>query len=829
MGFRVASGTKPSQLNNPIVNKDDEMAMEKAPVNLKQEQVQQPVQKQQISQPQPSQTPAPQIQSQNSNDGVDISAFSQYMGDNQEDQSQNPNKKLSKQDVMDLFSNTETDHTMLGRKFKQDKDGNITIKEIGRNKYHPLNNAERALYGSYLDILNNSSANKYALLAGGAGALIGGVAPLLIGQPELSPIGAEAGAETGATLAAATASVLPSLGSIAGRVIGNGALQGGAAYLGSKQDNSEDAWDDYLSHPENQKTYYFLNKIAGNTVPEMPMDPNAAAVAFGAGGSMGELLSLAGETVGRYTAKSMASKEVTNKAMGEIASSMEPHINELGEASKDVGVPLTSMDVIPGSGMSPEANSLEQQSVKNQAVRTVVNSENNKKINSVNKFVDNIYARLGIKPDSDKFNMSIYKPDRVGFDDKNNFVGDLIREEGKKLSMFRQFVSEEARQRKFTATEYIKRANDVIKAAVPGAPDIESARDLNAVSDRLRSKFGDKETKEVLGFFQDILNETSVPESAFERSPQQLQSVTGVGSNNAGNLERGLNFNFVTKMTDKLQDQASRTDNPYTAQLAGIMRDFENDIIHSTLNESGKKSLAEDFIAQKASYADKIGALSTAKQSLSGAIDRGAIGEWALSLPNRTLKMMKPLVSQSQWNEMVDDVLRTKLFKEASSVGGKVSSKDIASMFGNEAMSENLKTLIGEKESKNLMSAMKVLDVLENKKLNLSGIEGQSKMFAKLMSTTPGQWVNNVVDYALSERPDIADLLKEDLSNYRKFFQTKTYDRFEEYKNKVYPGLSKSAGTIGRVSGLAAKAAPFELTTHGVETFNSIFNDKDKK
>lgn len=759
MGFRQASGTKPSNLAAPVPGSQP-VDPNAAAAQIKSAPM-----------PNPGGSPAPGVSGANAqpinSPGPSVSPEDDLMAGIPHaddlmsgiDPAQGAGNSAAP-DPTQAFDGQSLEHSLLGMKVKQDKDGKILIAQFpGSNSFYPPNAAQRSLLSAYLGAIHNAGA-----LADSAAGSLGGVAT-----------GAELGSAFGP------------IGTAAGGILGGAFAAGGAAAVGAS--GAQDNLKRYLSDPDNAKTYYFLNKIAG---PSEAMTPADAALTLGGGELLGGLLGVAGKAVSGKVAAGAADSASVSAARSAAADASAPAIDALQQAGNATGTPLTALEASAGQDGAIVPTTVEKgilggdygESLQQNYVNSVKS-----KIDNVKQFVNNIQNQFsGVIDDIGTNSESGY----ARGDKAKNFVSQLIDNQHNTLSGFREDVKSVAGNTLHDPAPVKSGINDILSQAIPGEQYTGTIDQLEKIHKNLSATFGDKETREFIGQAMNIQNKIN---------ESQAGSFGGVGLQN----KTGLSFDYVNAMTDKLQRMSAGGNNPYVSQLSGVMRNFENNIIESSLKDAGNSAGAQAFLDAKSSYANSIGPLQKAQQSLNQAINNGSIGGWALNLPADQMRVLSGLTTDQQWSQMAGSAIRNGLFEEAAGKAAPMTAKRIEQFLLNDSRRDTLNVLIGKENVGSLDSAMKVLGQLEKKNLTPDAAAGQAKTIGKMLKSVKGLFVDDIVNYALYDKPEVAQMVKEEIQNYRKVYDYQSKGSLVDRASKAATsaagkGLSGSGGATKLIS-----------------------------
>lgn len=742
MGFRKASGMKPTQLRNPVPGTDEsafnqqligeslDVQPQRSPAAS---QPQQPM-------PEPTPTPAPSVSPEQSIAMPDDLDQPISLPDDLDEPI-----VLGSEEPIDYFTKydkeKEVQTKFAGMSLKRTEDGKVLVKGPFAKEFkepdETVKSGLRMLYQSYLDLPTI------------AGSVAGPAA-----------VGAMYGAAGGPPGALA--------GTIAGALAG--AAGGG---LGAAASRSR--FEEIKNDPEKAKDLYIMSKLfEGEDISPVG---EAAATAFGA----------AGELVAGGITAAKASQSAMKQAAKLELEAMDPLLSKAIKDAELAGVELDAADVLRmvspkvgekvstaasggfGEELQKEVISRSQRKqVQLKASMDSLMKKHGGDIDFSNPEAVSLSSRFEGKEVVDPFTKQVMKPK------KNKNVLEALEESmGYEISRDRAAVQEIAGGLKVDANQLQTSVTDMASSYLPGASQfikngkIDKAGFLNYVRTEVPVEGADKIAK-ALNMLDSI---TSVPAGALDstvinvekqvldemeafkalgvssakKPMEELAASTNLGIKPAGARTSGMDFKTLTAFNDLVQGMVKDAEGTgiegFVKQLAKTTRQFEDDAITKIAEMRGQPQLAEQVIARKAKYANAIDDITAWQKYIK---DNDSLSGQFLKMNQEESKRFMSLLTPKQQKEMrgivLDRAMRDSIddLLDAGQVVKVSPSKLAKNLVKNPQAKANLEILYGKQDVKKIEAITNIADMLDRESLRSNPPSGLIDKMAKTISEVPG-------------------------------------------------------------------------------------------
>lgn len=669
MGLRQASGTKPTQLRNPVPTVDQEAFNQEQLNQVPDSQMRSPAGGQQMAQPTPSPTPAPDQSPMGQQSQAPMLDFSGISDDQMDFSGVSDVAQEEPINYIQKYANEKTVETsFLGMTLKRDEDGNVLVKKpFGKTFKEPDEETKdflRLAYQSYLDL---------PTIAGGVAgsAMVGGMYGMAGGPP-----GALAGMAAGALAGAA------------------GSGLGAAA--------SESRFKDIVNDPERAKDFYIMSELfKGEELSPTGVVPSM-------------LMGAAGEVAGAGIQSAKAAMRSVKDVAKQTLETVNPILAKAIDEAKQAGVDIDAADVL--RMMSPAAGEkysmIEAGAFGEQLQKEALSRSRTKQIQLKAALTSLLKKHGGDINFADPSSLGLssrFAPSKQGgpfanqvMEPKKNLNVLQVLEENMAhdVGMDRAAMQEIAGDFKVDANQLLTSFSDIVSKTIPGAKDfisngkINKAGLLNHVKSYIPVEGAEKLAKalnlldaitavsegglDTVGryrtgaalegsatqlypntserafqetfqseFFpgeysaspiskelgpttirETIKEGTNVPgltvtdQSGVISSPTMQsqpslalekavpQAERNLGPNIAGDRRTGMNFKTLTAFTDLIQGMVKDSEGSAiegaAKELSVAARQFEDDAIMNIANMRGNKALGERVLQRKAKYANAI-------------------------------------------------------------------------------------------------------------------------------------------------------------------------------------------------------------------------------
>lgn len=606
---------------------------------------------------------------------------------------------------------------------------------------------------------------------------------------------------------------MAAVGSIAGGV-------GGATL-------NEDVLNAMRRDPDANKYITALEAIAGESASPL------SSLETGALSIIGEGL---GAVIGRAFQRGAKLQRSADEQAALAFKENLPKVKEVAEAAKRLGIDVKIADVIselPGGGAVAEMEAKAASGLLGKGAKIAyerqVNSQRDALISilkDANRMVGGVEAAL---PEE-----SIGKVVKEGFEKDINIVDRYINRWKKTLGELRQGVSETARSKRYDPTQLMSGVQEQLRQLPGHEAFLSPSGNINLDALKAYSKDflgSDQDAKlfvEQVSLLQNIVNKdsafakamgsklsvTEVPEMVIPRTrtvapepgmgslvpefaPYEVvdptkqgffrpkKSIVGEGTGirsydnlpptMAGETVGGFTFDDISKIVDRFQELAVKTDNPRMKQLAGAALDYENSIMEKAYKEAGNSSMANTVKAAKETFYNEIDGLQTVRKKIAQGIEKGTLGDAVLKMTPDEIKMFKSFLSPSELAEARMKAFNQAVLNESILNPNKtVNATYIQNKFlKDEKTSQAMTELFGKEGMDNIRAVVNIAKALENKNLT-------PQAYTKVTRDMAGQLVSAerrlgwlqigkaFIGFLSGGNDKAAKMLSESIANYEK-------------------------------------------------------------
>lgn len=750
MGFRQASGTKPSDLATPVPG-DMEANLQTALSKIK---------------PAIQETPAPMAGSPDALAPTPIPSQAGFVDDIDAPVTDLGNEAIAspeveKKEPIDHYAELQgkdVEGSLLGFHVKVNKDGTVTTSLPGQSKYTPPNEAQASAARAMFYTLRDAGSTGGMVLGDAAGAaagiLTGGVASL----------------------------PLASAGGAAGGAIGSKANQ----YI----------LDHLKSNPSGAKFLYLLQKMGGIS-DEDANNPSSA----GASALIGGLSPIASALLGGITSKvgGLIDQSTSSAAGKAVVDSTAPALADITEAANATGVALSPADAmakLPGGSSAVEANENAASGLFGADVQKNYQVAAQKKQDQLKNFLTGLVQKAAPGVDFSKpSTLGIAQSTKSGFKNQN-LIDKFIDNFGKVLGDYTQDANQKAGGKQFDIEPLYQNALKIIRST--GADDLADAlesgnidlsnrilKDGYSVNENMQglvnefhkienvynrnSAFAKQEGTSVLPV--ESTSNSALGQAGASKTPTIPSSAENMSPNTSGKATAGATYDWINRYVNSVQEISSQKQNPLVQQLAGAARAHEGDVL-SKIYENNP-SMVREIQGANQMYSNSIGGL----RDLSKAITSGSanIGGAVLNFDAPTIRMLKSVMSEEELSTFrgasLNAGLKDELIKDP--INGVNPSKIYKTFFSGsreEAMTE----LLGDKTMDLLKKSILVAKHLDAPNISQQASEAGAKEVAKYlpgMSKALGGWnaVKTTMGRLFDGNKDALDLINSSINDYAKY------------------------------------------------------------
>jgi hypothetical protein len=666
MGFRQASGTKPTHLAAPVPGEApmDPMALAaqvKAP----------PMAAMPSGSPSPIPSPAPDVADPFAS--IDVSdPFAELPHADEI-----PAEQSGPIDFMSKFKNEGVEDHVLGLKVRVGKDGVVEVKApLGKSEWQaPTESQAEAARLVYSTIRDSGTV---------AGSVIGEVVGGIGG-------GIAAGVPT------AGAGIVP--GAVAGAAMGGAA--GGA--LGSQL--NQKVVDHLTSSEGGAKFLYLLKKMGG--VPDDD-EPTGALMS----GLIGGVSPIGGALVGaamRGGGKALINEAGTKAAQG-IADTTLPAMGNLASDAATTGVDLSVADALqnlPGGGTAKQAINDVSSGGFGKDAKTIYETEVVKKQKQLMDYVNQVISKVA--PGRDFANPSqlpFAKTARSGYGEVGALDG-LVNKWGQRLGEHETEAANIAGGERFDISQFFDNAHAIFRQKAPAAAaDALEAGNIEKASQII------KETRSTDTNLKGLLNAMAEIKQRVQLDNAQAiqKGIEGAGK---GDIKQ-LTYDEFRNYLKGLQEFANSTQNPMLQQLSGSARAQQSDILEKVFVNDPER--LQEIQAAKSIYHQKIDEVTKVADALK--TNKANIGGAVLDFKPESVRALKFIVSNPEDLAQFRGAALDAAFRDQLTLNPMgVSSSKINEMFFSQNRSEAMKELLGEETLSQLKSVANIASVLEKQSI----------------------------------------------------------------------------------------------------------------
>lgn len=601
------------------------------------------------------------------------------------------------------------------------------------------------------------------------------------------------------------------------------ALGGIAGGMGGATLN-EDVLNAMRKDPQANKYISTLEAISGETASPL------GAVETGA-------LSVIGEGLGAILSRAFGRGEkLVRSADEQAAAAFEealPKVAETAEAAKRLGIDVKAADVastLPGGGAVAEKQAMQAAGLFGEGAKIAYERQVNAQRDALVTVLKDVKKMVGGAEATTPLE-SIKKTAKEGFEKNINIVDRYISRWKTTLGQLRQGVSEAAKAKRYDPTQLMSG----VQAQLRELPGFESfiTPDGTINSTALRSYAknflgSDQDAKlfvEQVALLQNIVNKdiafakamgpklkvfetpastkivtktitpepgmgSMVPEfepfevvDGFRFNPKKTEVGAGTGIKSYDNLPPtmsgeaigGFTFDEISRIVDRFQELAVKTDNPRMKQLAGMALDYENTIMKKAYKDAGNESMAKTVEAAKETFYNEIDGLQAVRNKIAVGIQKGTLGDAILTMTPEDVKMFKSFLSPKELAEARMKAFNSAVLNESILNPNKtINASYIESKFlKDEKTREAMMELFGKDGFDNIKSVVNIAKVLENKNLSPQAYTRVTKDLAGQLVKAEKQlgWFQHgkaIFGFLSSGNEKAAKMLAENIANYEK-------------------------------------------------------------
>lgn len=642
MGFRQASGTKPTQLRNPVPTVDQESFNQEQLNQVPQSQMRSPASEQQMAQPMPSPTPAPQSAA----DDLDTA--------------------ISLPDDLDApmeIAAAPVEREFMGRKFRSNPESPMMEVYDEKEKKWKIAGPE---YKTAASLILSGIADSLPM----GGELIGGLGGSYLGGPAGGVIGSTAGAATG------------------------------AAY-------SKDLLAKLRENPDSANYLSFLEELSGKNAD--PMSPLMAGTLGAIGGTVGEVLSMAGKGM-KTEAKLLEQSAEKNAA---IAASEAATAQEAGKITGvDLMAAQVAKDLPGGSAAKGLIKGIENKSF-GQGLRDsyqALVSEQKKKLAD---YASNIKGILGEYVQ--KGTTGLTKVTNKAFEESGeNVVDRYIGQQRATLGLINKEIDAALGGKLQDVKPLFEGIKNILSQLPAESLVLKDGKiSMKGLSEYYAKHIPSNQDRKI--FVEQIQSLVNISRAAEVLEKQGLKGTeSGLG----------MTFKQISSSVDEIQQLAAKYDDPYLKKLAGTATSFERGLIESSGIDD---QLIKKSVAAKDYFSQNIRSLSDmASKFKTGLRTDGALADAFLTSSADEVRLMKTILSEQEMKEAAGMALNKAFVNDVIQNPDKLLNVEYlrTKFLGDryEAMTE----LFGKDAMKNIEAVLNIAKHLDNPKITASQAEAVS-------------------------------------------------------------------------------------------------------
>lgn len=298
-----------------------------------------------------------------------------------------------------------------------------------------------------------------------------------------------------------------------------------------------------------------------------------------------------------------------------------------------------------------------------------------------------------------------------------------------------------------------------------------------------------------------VADRTAIPDGSYENFTREFDIVSApysremapgmaantienLGPNYSGGAEAGLTFDQVSTLVDRFQEVAQKTGDSRLKELSGMAASYENDIMEKAYKASGNDSMATTVKAAKETFSKEIDELEGLSKRIKAGIEKGTLGDAIFKMPAEDLKLFKSFLSKEELAEarmkaFNSAVLNESILNPSKTINASYLEKKFLK---DEKTKESMIELFGKDGYDNIKAAVNIAKVLENKDLNpkafvrvTNDLSGQLMKMEKKLGMV--QYGKAIIGFLSGSNEKAAKMLSENIANYEAIMKPKPSSR----------------------------------------------------